>query len=35
MPTINMDSILDKIYAWERSDKGQKKIQDTVNKYAN
>lgn len=33
MPTINMDSILDKIYAWERSDKGQKKIQGTVNKY--
>ena len=33
MPTINMDSILDKIYAWERSDKGQKKIQSTVNKY--
>lgn len=33
MPTINMDSILDKLYAWERSDKGQKKIQSTVNKY--
>lgn len=33
MSTINMDSILDKIYAWERSDKGQKKIQGTVNKY--
>lgn len=33
MPTINMDSILDKLYAWERSDKGQKKIQGTVNKY--
>lgn len=33
MPTINMDSILDKIYAWERSEKGQKKIQSTVNKY--
>lgn len=33
MPTINMDSILDKVYAWERSDKGQKKIQGTVNKY--
>lgn len=34
MPAINMDSILDKIHAWERSDKGQKKIQSTVNKYA-
>ena len=34
MPVINMDSILDKVYAWERSDKGQKKIQGTVNKYA-
>lgn len=33
MPVINMDSILDKVYAWERSDKGQKKIQGTVNKY--
>ena len=33
MPAINMDSILDKVYAWERSDKGQKKIQGTVNKY--
>lgn len=33
MPTINMDSVLDKVYAWERSDKGQKKIQSTVNKY--
>lgn len=33
MPVINMDSILDKVYAWERSDKGQKKIQSTVNKY--
>lgn len=33
MPIANMDSILDKIYAWERSEKGQKKIQSTVNKY--
>lgn len=33
MSAINMDSILDKVYAWERSDKGQKKIQSTVNKY--
>lgn len=33
MPTINMDSVLDKIYAWERSDKGQKKIRGVVNKY--
>ena len=33
MPVINMDSILDKVYAWERSDRGQKKIQGTVNKY--
>lgn len=33
MPVINMNSILDKVYAWERSDKGQKKIQGTVNKY--
>jgi hypothetical protein len=33
MPVINIDSILDKVYAWERSDKGQKKIQGTVNKY--
>lgn len=33
MSAINMDSILDKIYEWERSDKGQKKIQSTVNKY--
>ena len=33
MPVINMDSILDKVYAWERSDKGQKKMQGTVNKY--
>lgn len=33
MPVINTDSILDKVYAWERSDKGQKKIQSTVNKY--
>lgn len=33
MSTVNMDSILDKLYAWERSDKGQKKIQSTVNKY--
>ena len=33
MPVINMDSILDKVYAWERSDKGQKKIQGAVNKY--
>lgn len=33
MATVNMDSVLDKVYAWERSDKGQKKIQDTVNKY--
>ena len=33
MPATNMDSILDKVYAWERSDKGQKKIQGTVNKY--
>lgn len=33
MSTINMDSILDKLYTWERSDKGQKKIQSTVNKY--
>lgn len=33
MPTINMGSILDKVYEWERSDKGQKKIQSTVNKY--
>lgn len=33
MPTANMDSILDKLYAWERSEKGQKKIQSTVNKY--
>lgn len=33
MPTINMDSILDKVCAWERSDKGQKKIHGTVNKY--
>lgn len=33
MPVINMDSILDKVYAWERSDKSQKKIQGIVNKY--
>ena len=33
MISINMDSILDKIYDWEDSDKGQKKIQGTVNKY--
>lgn len=33
MASVNMDSILDKLYAWERSDKGQKKIQGTVNKY--
>lgn len=33
MAPVNMDSILDKLYAWERSDKGQKKIQGTVNKY--
>ena len=33
MPVINMDSVLDKVYAWGRSDKGQKKIQGTVNKY--
>lgn len=33
MSGINTDSILDKVYAWERSDKGQKKIQSTVSKY--
>lgn len=33
MSNINMDSILDKIYAWERSDKGQKKVQSTVKRY--
>lgn len=33
MSSINMGSILDKLYAWERSDKGQKRIQSTVNKY--
>ena len=33
MSNINMDSILDKIYAWERSDKGQKKVQGTVKRY--
>lgn len=33
MYAINMGSILDKVHAWERSDKGQKKIQDAVNKY--
>lgn len=33
MLTINVDSILDKVRAWECSDKGQKKIQSTVNKY--
>ena len=33
MPEINMGSILDKLYAWERSAKGQKKIQSTVSQY--
>lgn len=33
MYSINMGSILDKLYAWERSDKGQKKIQSTVDRY--
>lgn len=33
MSTINTDSILDKLYTWERSDKGKKKIQNTVNQY--
>lgn len=33
MASVNMDSVLDKLYAWERSDKGQQKIQSTVNKY--
>lgn len=31
--SANLDSILDKVRAWERSEKGQKKIQSTVNKY--
>lgn len=33
MASVNIDSVLDKLYAWERSSKGQKKIQSTVNKY--
>lgn len=33
MPIINIDAVLDKIDAWEHSDKGQKKIQSTINKY--
>lgn len=33
MATINADSIMDKVYAYERSDKGQKRMQQTLSKY--
>lgn len=33
MAYVNEDAILDKLYAWERSNRGQKKIEDTVNRY--
>lgn len=33
MAYVNEDSILDKLYAWEHSGRGQKKIGDTVNRY--
>ena len=33
MSVVNMDAILDKVYAWEKSEKGQKKIRKTINRY--
>lgn len=30
---INIDSVLDKVYAWERSKRGSDTIQKTINKY--
>lgn len=33
MAAINIDSILDKVYAWEDSNNGKKKMQATIGKY--
>lgn len=33
MALINTDAIMDKVYAYEKSDKGQKRMQQTLNKY--
>lgn len=33
MSGVNIDSILDKVYAYEKSDKGRKKMRQTLDKY--
>lgn len=33
MATVNADTILDKVYAYEKSDKGQKRMRQTLDKY--
>ena len=32
-PVVNIDSVLDKVYEWEKSKQGSEKIQKVVNKY--
>ena len=33
MAYVNVDAIMDKVYAYEKSDKGQAKMRSTLNKY--